>query len=67
MRCPDCGCEEFYCKDPDDQYEVYQFGFEEGRVVSLEPDGEIPEIDSETEMYCNMCAWHGKQRQLGGV
>lgn len=67
MRCPDCGCEEFYCKDPDDPYEVFEFGFEKGRVVSMDPDGEVPEIGPDTEIHCNMCAWHGKKRYLGGA
>ena len=39
MKCPKCGCEKFYIKDPDDEYETYEF---EGR------DGEIcfdPDVD----------------------
>ena len=62
MKCPTCGCEEFYIKDPDDEYEIYEFTCEEGQVVfSEENDSEdVPEVRDDTEAFCNRCAWHGK-------
>ena len=27
MKCPQCGCEKFYVKDPDDEYETYEFAW----------------------------------------
>ena len=64
MKCPYCGCERFYCKDADDPYEIYEFCYEGGRAVFDEPD-ECPDIMDDTEIYCNQCAWHGKEKELG--
>jgi len=32
MKCPFCGCQSFYLKDPDDEYETYEFDLEKGEV-----------------------------------
>jgi len=62
MKCPTCGSEAFYVKDPDDAYDIYEFTCS-GDDVAFSGDidtGDIPEIENETETYCNKCAWHGK-------
>ena len=62
MKCPQCGSERFFIKDPDDPYETYSFEFKNGSVA-FDPDTETdepPEIDQTTETYCEKCAWHGK-------
>ena len=33
MKCPICGCEKFYLKDPDDEYETYEFELSDGEVA----------------------------------
>ena len=65
MKCPYCGCEAFYCKDPDDPYETYEFCFENGQAAFQDPETETPEVESDTEIYCNQCTWHGKRQELG--
>jgi len=67
LKCPLCGSNRFYAKDPTDPYEVYEFDLSEGRMIfSSEVDESgLPEVDQETETYCNRCAWHGKLKTLG--
>jgi len=62
MNCPTCGCEEFYVKDEDDEYDTYEFTCSEGEAVfSEEIDAEgAPQVENDTEAFCNRCAWHGK-------
>lgn len=60
MKCPTCGSQTFYVKDPDDDHTVYVFRCEAGEVCF---DPEIgaetpPEIEDHTETYCNNCSWH---------
>ena len=62
MKCPVCGCLEFYVKDPDDEYETYEFELREDKVVAQSDD--CPEIKDNTESFCNKCAWHGKVKEL---
>jgi len=62
LKCPLCGSNSFYAKDPTDPYEIYEFDLSEGKMIfSSEVDeSDLPEVDQETETYCNRCAWHGK-------
>ena len=32
MKCPTCGCERFYIKDSDDEYEIYEFTTAKGTI-----------------------------------
>ena len=61
-KCPFCGCHAFYVKDPDDEYEIYEFECQDGKVVfSSEAEGaDLPKIGTDTEINCNKCAWHGE-------
>ena len=66
MKCPYCGCKEFYFKDPDDEYEVYEFSYNKGDISfkdGIDKD-DVPQINDSTETYCNKCAWHGKKESL---
>lgn len=66
MKCPVCGCQEFFVKDPDDEFETHGFSVVSGQVA-FEPDGAAapaPEILEATETYCNTCSWHGKLGEL---
>ncbi len=66
MKCPTCGCENFYIKDTDDEYETYEFTAADGKIefdATLDQQ-EVPQITKEIETYCNKCAWHGKFETL---
>ena len=65
MKCPLCGCEKFFVKDPEDEYETHEIGLNEGQVALCDADaaGDL-KIVPDTETYCNKCAWHGKLREL---
>ena len=66
MKCPTCGSENFYVKDADDEYEIYEFNCSEGAIKfddDLDKEG-VPQIEKETETFCNKCAWHGKFNTL---
>ncbi len=66
MGCPFCGCESFYVKDPDDEYETYEFDLKDHEAVFTEAaeEPEAPQIGDTTETYCSKCAWHGKFQEL---
>ena len=66
MKCPFCGCQSFYLKDPDDEYETYDF-YVEKDAVKFSPEvkkSDVPELREETQCYCNQCAWNGKFGEL---
>jgi hypothetical protein len=67
LKCPLCGSNSFYTKDPIDPYEIYEFELAEGKIVfnSEVDESEMPTVDEETETYCNRCAWHDKLKTLG--
>jgi hypothetical protein len=65
MACPFCGCEHFYVKNPDDEYDTCEFDFKDGEIVlTREADDFKPEFTDTTVSYCNNCAWHGKLEEL---
>lgn len=66
MKCPTCGCEKFYVKDKNDEYEIYEFSTLGENIVFDEELGpqKIPKITNEIDTFCNKCAWHGKFNTL---
>ena len=65
-KCPLCGSQRFYVRDPEDQYETYEFDLNEGKVI-FDPETagtELPQVSAETETYCNKCAWHDRFKTL---
>lgn len=65
MKCPDCGCHSFYVKDPDDEYELFEFELKEGEILGAGQKTSNPlEVTEETETYCDRCAWHDKFKTL---
>jgi hypothetical protein len=65
-KCPLCGSQRFYVRDPEDQYETYEFDLNEGKLI-FDPETtetEPPQISAETETYCNKCAWHDRFKTL---
>ena len=61
IKCPTCGSRKFFVKDPDDEYETYEFECRGDRIhPDAAADGEDPPaIDADTETFCDTCAWHG--------
>lgn len=65
-KCPDCGAQQFYVKNPEDQYDLFEFELKDGEIINAdhESDSHPIEVDEETETYCDRCAWHGKFKIL---
>ena len=66
MECPLCGCQEFFVKDAEDEFETYEFSVAGGEA-KFSNDAEsaaIPEVRDTTETFCNRCSWHGKFQEL---
>lgn len=66
MKCPTCGCEKFYLKNEDDEYEIYGFDTQGEKIVfdeNLDSD-EIPQVTPQIETFCDKCAWHGAYQTL---
>ncbi len=60
MKCPQCGCQEFYAKDPHDPFETYRFMCP-GNDIIPDPDNlDQVEITLQTEAFCDRCSWHGR-------
>jgi hypothetical protein len=66
MKCPDCGTQFFYVKDPEDQYNISEFSLANGTIeyVGENADEDPIEVFEETEIFCDQCAWHDKFRKL---
>ena len=66
MKCPLCGSLNFFVKDPDDEYETH--GFElKGQDVVFSPEAAesgSPDLNEDTEVFCEKCAWHDKFQEL---
>jgi hypothetical protein len=65
-HCPLCGSNEFYVKNPEDHYEIYEFQCRNGEILfdSDLDESEFPAIRRDTETYCNCCTWHDKFQEL---
>jgi hypothetical protein len=65
-KCPACQSEIFYLKDPDDEYEIFEFALRRGEMNFLENEGskDLPPLRDETQIFCNRCAWHGRKIDL---
>ena len=66
IKCPFCGFQDFFLKDPDDAYETYEFQTNGDEVTfDMQDDSsESPEITDDSETFCSSCAWHGKFQEL---
>lgn len=62
MACPICQSNHFYVKDPEDEFEIYEFKCQDGQIQyeDEETEAEAPEMSEDPEIYCQRCAWHGK-------
>ena len=66
MKCPTCGCERFYVKDVNDEYEIFEFTVSKGQIEFDEnlDTQNLPKVTNEIETFCDKCAWHGKFESL---
>ncbi|MBW2336188.1 MAG: hypothetical protein JRF47_05415 [Deltaproteobacteria bacterium] len=66
MKCPVCGCEYFYVKNPDNPHKYYQFTCKNGEThFSAEVnEDEVPEITDEIQTHCVQCVWQGEYGKL---
>jgi len=65
-KCPDCGAQRFYVKDPEDQYNISSFDLEKGEIEFLDVTAETDHLKvlEDTEIFCDRCAWHDKFKTL---
>ena len=66
VKCPVCGSLNFFVKDPDDEYETYDFELKGEEVVyhsEAEASGS-PDVKVDTEVFCEKCSWHDKFQEL---
>jgi hypothetical protein len=61
IKCPVCGSQRFFVKDPDDDYDTHEFDLQEGQPVFAD---DPQEILPETETYCCRCSWHDRFKTL---
>ena len=66
MACPICKSDQFYVKDPEDDFGIYEFQLKDGEIAFEDADteAEADEIGDKREIYCQRCAWHGKKDAL---
>jgi hypothetical protein len=66
MKCPVCGSLNFFVKDPDDEYETFEFELKDAKIVynSEADESNSPEVNSDTEVFCEKCSWHDKFQEL---
>ncbi len=66
-KCPICGAGGFYVKDPEDQFETYEFHLDNGKVVFDSQENETAQSDTvnqDATIYCGTCAWNGTLEKL---
>jgi hypothetical protein len=66
MKCPVCGSLNFFVKDPDDEYETYDFELK-GEEVAFNSEAEATgstDVKADTEVFCEKCSWHDKFQEL---
>ena len=66
MKCPVCGSLNFFVKDPDDEYETFEFELKDATIVFNSDTDESgrPDVHDGTEVFCEKCAWHDKLQEL---
>jgi hypothetical protein len=65
-KCPACASHEFYARDAEDGFEVYDFEIIEGEVVfsASEETLQVTGLEEDTEAHCSRCSWHGSLAAL---
>jgi hypothetical protein len=66
MQCPFCGCQRFYTKDATDEFETYGFDCQTGEIcfdAGIE-ESNTPDLNDDTHIYCDQCAWNGRFKEI---
>jgi hypothetical protein len=63
-KCPLCGSQKFFVRNPEDFYDTVEFEFKGGEIAPCTDEGDAPDIGEETETHCCRCTWHGKVASL---
>jgi hypothetical protein len=66
MACPICKSDHFYVKDPDDEFETYEFQVQKEGLDFQDPDQKelASPLVATGEIYCSRCSWHGLKKQI---
>ena len=64
MACPICKSDQFYVKDPEDEYDIVEFEIKDGQVTITDDEADADDIDPAREIFCQRCTWHGKKDAL---
>lgn len=62
LQCPNCGSKTFHIKNPQTDSGIREFEYRDGQPffgVWVDEENR-PEIDDDTPIFCNVCAWQGK-------
>ncbi len=64
--CPYCGAKHFYVKDPEDQYNIFNFSLADGAIEYSDTaaGADNIQLSEDTEIFCEKCAWHDKMKTL---
>lgn len=61
-KCPACGSQKFYVKNPEDEYDIRVFECQDDGIVFKEseddPEEPPPDLTPNTQTFCTKCAWH---------
>jgi hypothetical protein len=63
MSCPQCKSDKFYIKDPEDDYETYEFETGSNGFQFSDPEN-APDLTDAQKVFCSCCAWHGRLADL---
>lgn len=66
MACPICKSDQFYVKDPEDQFETYEFQIRSGDIDFEDPEDQAAasQLAATNEIFCSRCSWHGLKKQV---
>ena len=66
MKCPICGSLNFFVKDPEDEFETFEFELKDATIVyhSEADESDSPDVKDDTEVFCEKCSWHDKFQGL---
>jgi hypothetical protein len=66
MKCPFCGYQKFYLKNPEDDYETFGFSCESDEICfdSEIEDSDVPDLKDDSHIFCDKCTWKGKYDEI---
>lgn len=66
MACPVCKSDHFYVKDPDDEFETYEFQVSKEGIdfQDAEQKSHASGLVEKGEIFCSRCSWHGLKKQI---